>query len=151
MKIDYSKLTRKSFNPEEFLYSKTAEFNRIDNNIYDQEVLDNLMVTADKAQELRDLLGFPIKIMSGYRCEALNKLVGGSPNSQHKKGQAIDFICVKFGTPEEIIRFLKGKIEVDQCLMEGSWIHLSIKKEGNRNQFAYFLPQHNGKRKLVDL
>lgn len=151
MKIDYTKLTRKSFNAEEFLYSKTAEFNRIDNNIYDQEILDNLMVTADKAQEVRDLLGFPVKIMSGYRCEALNKLVGGSSNSQHMKGQAIDFICAKFGTPEEIVKFLKGKIEVDQCLCEGSWIHLSIKKEGNRNQFAYFLPQHNGKRKLVDL
>ena len=48
--------------------------------------------------------------------------------------------------------FLKEKkIEVDQCLVEQigkkNWIHLSIKKEGNRNQFARLI---NGNFSLID-
>ena len=43
----------------------------------------------------------PVIINSGYRCEAHNKKVGGSPNSQHFKGSAVD-ITVK-NTPTESV------------------------------------------------
>ena len=138
MKLDISCLDRKNFKAEEFIASDTATRLGIDNNIYDQEVLDNLMVVADKAQEIRSLLGYPLKINSGYRCLKLNQAVGSKGTSQHLKGQALDFVCPKFGTPEKIVRFLKSSlVEADQCLIEfNSWVHISIKKEGNRNQFG---------------
>lgn len=44
-------------------------------------------------QELRDYLGKPITIISGYRTDSYNKKIGGSNYSYHIVGQAIDFTC----------------------------------------------------------
>lgn len=44
----------------------------------------------DALQEIRDMLGEPIAISSGYRCEFHNKGVGGSPTSSHITGWAAD-------------------------------------------------------------
>lgn len=41
-------------------------------------------------EPLRERLGWPIVVNSGYRCGALNELVGGSATSQHVRGQAAD-------------------------------------------------------------
>ncbi|MYD23460.1 MAG: hypothetical protein F4X04_14670 [Holophagales bacterium] len=41
-------------------------------------------------EPLRERLGWPILVNSGYRCGALNELVGGSATSQHVRGQAAD-------------------------------------------------------------
>lgn len=130
-------LDRKSFKGEEFYFSSTAKRLGI-NNTPPEELLDNGIILANKMQEIRDLLGHSIKINSGYRSSQVNKMVGSKPTSQHRLFQACDFTS-SFGTPEEIVLFLKKEgAEVDQCLIEfGSWVHLSIKKEGNRNQFAY--------------
>ena len=46
--------------------------------------------SLDALQELRDSLGKPIIINSGHRCQAHNKAVGGTANSQHLK---IAFDC----------------------------------------------------------
>lgn len=45
-----------------------------------------------KLQQLRDKLGVPIKIVSGYRNPEYNKKVGGVRNSQHVLGKASDII-----------------------------------------------------------
>jgi zinc D-Ala-D-Ala carboxypeptidase len=47
-------------------------------------------LVADVLQPLRDAWKKPLKILSGYRSDALNKAVGGSPTSQHRKAQAAD-------------------------------------------------------------
>ena len=41
-------------------------------------------------QELRDLLDRPVSILSGCRCKAHNKAVGGVSNSAHVAGEAAD-------------------------------------------------------------
>ena len=48
---------------------------------------------AEKLQIIRDKVGQPIKITSGYRCIVHNasKTVGGSPNSKHRFGMAADW------------------------------------------------------------
>lgn len=43
-----------------------------------------------KLQNVRDLVGFPLPINSGYRCEEHNKKVGGDENSTHVLGLAAD-------------------------------------------------------------
>lgn len=60
------------------------------------------------SQELVDILtkirkhyNQPVIINSGYRCEAHNKKVGGSANSQHFKGSAVDIIVKN--TPTESV------------------------------------------------
>lgn len=44
----------------------------------------------EKLQKLRDLVGKPIKINSGYRTKEYNAKIGGSPKSQHIEGNAVD-------------------------------------------------------------
>lgn len=41
-------------------------------------------------QPARNALGVPLRVTSGYRSEALNRAVGGSPTSQHRLAQAAD-------------------------------------------------------------
>lgn len=133
-------LRRKNFVPDDFFVSETANNNHLINYPLKNDelaILSCLMLTADKIQQIRDLLNFSIKITSAYRSREVNMLIGGTANSQHIQGQAVDFICPKFGNPEKIVIFLREKqIVVDQCLIEATWVHLSIKHNGNRNQFG---------------
>ena len=137
-------LRRKNFEPEDFFKSETAEkwgiINLPKTEKESRNVIDNLKVVADKIQTIRNLLNQPITINSAYRCLELNRKIKSKDNSQHLFGQAVDFVCPEFGNPASIFTFLiQNKIEVDQCLMEGSWIHLSIKKSGNRNIYARYV------------
>jgi uncharacterized protein YcbK (DUF882 family) len=43
-----------------------------------------------KLVKLRDLLGKPMKITSGYRSKETNDAVGGAENSPHMYGKAVD-------------------------------------------------------------
>jgi zinc D-Ala-D-Ala carboxypeptidase len=52
---------------------------------------------APGMQKVRDLLGHPVVISSGYRCPELNRAVGGARNSDHIRGLAADFTCPGFG------------------------------------------------------
>lgn len=55
------------------------------------EIIDNLKYLVENAlQPIRNRLGFPITINSGYRSPLVNKLVGGSATSQHCRGEAAD-------------------------------------------------------------
>lgn len=58
-----------------------------------QHVVDSLRyLCRTTLQPLRDKLGFPIRITSGYRSPDVNRAVGGSATSQHCFGQAADCI-----------------------------------------------------------
>lgn len=46
---------------------------------------------AEKLQRIRDALGKPIKITSGYRCLPHNQAVDGGANSRHRYGMAADW------------------------------------------------------------
>ena len=49
------------------------------------------------AQKIRDKLGMPIHINSGYRCEKHNAAVGGVKDSFHTQGTAADLSCAAGG------------------------------------------------------
>lgn len=70
-------------------------------------ILNELLLQS--LQELRDLVGVPIEIFSGYRCESHNKKVGGSKKSQHIVGNAAD-IYIPGYTIDQMIDVVK-KIE----------------------------------------
>ena len=71
----------------------------------------------------------PIIVTSAYRCEAVNKAVGGQPSSDHLKAVAVDFKAPEFGTPFEVAKFLSGRLDalgIGQCIHEfGRWVHVS--------------------------
>jgi len=57
------------------------------------EVIDALGDLCALALEpLREALGRPLKISSGYRSPAYNRLIGGAPGSQHCAGIAADIL-----------------------------------------------------------
>ena len=98
------------------------------------EVETALLATATQLEFVRTLLDKPITINSGYRSIKVNEVVGGAPNSAHIKGNAVDFICPKFGTPLEIcIAIEKSPLMFDQLIQEGTWVHLSFAPASRRN------------------
>lgn len=91
-----------------------------------------IMQTLAGMERLRAFLGHPITISSGYRCAELNHALGGAYNSQHKKGEAVDFTCQGFGTPAEVasaIAPISGVVGIDQLILEPGWVHVSFTLE----------------------
>lgn len=120
------------FTLEELTFSETAVRKGIDNTP-SKEVVTNLKRLTETLEQVRKLLGKPIHISSGYRGYLLNSMIGGAKTSAHLEGRAIDFTCASFGNPLKIAEVIcNSKIleEIDQIIMEGSWIHLAIPKEG---------------------
>ena len=88
----------KYFSIEEMIKSDTAKAKGI-GNTPSQEVIDNLTKLIEAVLDpLREWFGKPITVNSGYRCEALNKAVGGSKTSDHMTGRAAD---IDTGSKEE--------------------------------------------------
>ena len=123
-----------NFTITELVKSDTAEKNGI-NNTPDINSLDNLLeLIFYVLQPLRNKLGKPMIITSGFRSAKVNQLVGGVSNSQHLYGQACDFV-VNGMTPAQVVEFVKKTgIEFDQLIDEGSWTHISYNKGHNRKQ-----------------
>jgi len=83
-----------NFSLGELLRSSTAErieALQIEQENPPKEVIQNLLyLVQNTLQPLRDQLGFPIHITSGYRSPGFHQRVGGSPTSQHLLGEATD-------------------------------------------------------------
>ncbi|SRR5699024_5625751 len=127
-----------NFKLYEFTRSATADRLKIDNKP-EQEHLFHLYTLAGVLEQLRSALGGPIIISSGYRNPELNKAVGGSPTSAHALGLAVDFTCPSFGTPTEVVDFIKASnFNYDQLILEFSgdknWIHLGLHTNPWRRQ-----------------
>ena len=90
---------------------------------------------------LRDAWGGPIHVNSGYRCPRLNRIVGGTPSSQHQRGEAAD---ITVGSPARNRRLLalikRLNLPVDQCIDEKGcrWIHVSHRAGHNRRLYMRF-------------
>lgn len=115
---------------KEFWFSSTAIRQSIDNRP-SQQVFANLVQIGAVMDKIRQFVGKPIRITSGYRCPKLNTIIGGAKNSQHVKGQAIDFQVVGYSNKQlfELFKELsKAYIVVfDQLIWQyNSWIHISI-------------------------
>ncbi len=114
----------------EFLRSQTAARHGI-NMDPPIEVIDNLRrLCVDILQPLRDTLGLPVSVTSGYRPLELNQLIGGSTTSAHMDGRAADFI-INGMTPLEVAEHTKAMaLPYDQVIHEfGQWVHVGISPE----------------------
>lgn len=116
------------FTLEELTKSSTAKRLKIDNTP-NAEILKNLQYGVDMVLDpLRRIIQKPIIITSGYRCEKLNKAVGGVSNSWHQLGNAADIHIADEENAREIFEILKTLPSVDTILFEHSsnsqWIHV---------------------------
>lgn len=122
------------FTLRELCSSPTATEKCID-NFPTFEVVNNLERLTDLILDpLREAWGGPIRVTSGYRCEALNKAVGGSKTSVHRFGDAADLQPVN-GMTDTFIRFARkwlddNNVAYDQLIRETSgntlWMHIGI-------------------------
>lgn len=129
----------KYFTVAELVKSETAERKGIDNRL-PKELLPNVQALIDKVLDpLREAYGKPIRVNSGFRCEALNKAVRGSNTSDHMKGRAADIVGTP-NTPSENRRLFnlaqELKLPFDQLIDEKhfSWVHISYREDNNRHQ-----------------
>lgn len=116
-----------NFTLEEFTFSQTAVRYGVDNDP-PAEIVARLVNVAHQMERVRSVCGNrPIRISSGFRCDELNALVGGSRNSAHREGWAVDF-TVNGLTPKQVCEILaKSDIAFDQLIQEGAWVHISFK------------------------
>lgn len=148
------------FTLEEFIFSSTAKARGIDNTVSSQRVIENLRNLCEQVLEpLRSYANQPITISSGYRCKTLNKVVGGTHNSQHMTGEAADIHIPLYDfkdstgsrltdieTAREWMQWLTDNTDFDQLILETVnrkifWIHVSCKRNRslNRHQVIRFM------------
>ena len=125
------------FTVDELVRSKKAvEANIV--NTTDKESLSNLLFTISQLDKVRELLKHPMYISSGYRCDALNNLVGGAKDSYHLRGLAVDFVCPAFGSSTQVVdAIINSGIEYDMLILEypnkpNSWVHIQFSKTPRR-------------------
>ena len=129
-----------NFTMSELLHSDIAEKYNI-SNIPDKKSLDNMLyLIVDCLQPIRNYIGKPMVISSGYRSPRLNghPIINGSQTSQHTKGEAVDF-TIKGMTIKQIIEKVKDSgVEFDQLINEKNvWCHISYRKGENRKQILF--------------
>ena len=143
----------------EVLKSNTATRRGIDNTPTDEHLSNLYKLAKNIFQPLRDGLGVPLGISSGYRSEALNNAIGGSKNSQHSKGQALDIDADIYGNVNNFAIFecIKENLDFDQLIWEfgddenPDWVHVSYKShEENRGQILKAI-KLNGKTKYLNI
>ena len=148
------------FELQEFVASRTAKEHRIDNTPPAEAVENLRALCVHTLEPLREALGRPIIITSGYRTKALNNLLThSSERSQHMQGQAADFFISdadsrvqgsdaassKFkvqGRRELLITAFRRiitdeAIDFDQLIIYPDFIHVSyVSRERNRHKLT---------------
>lgn len=132
----------KYFDFDELTRSQLALVNGFRNepSIFDEnDVYNNLKTLVDKVLDpIRERFATPIIITSGYRCERLNNMVKGVPNSQHSKGQAADFVFQGFSNLEMLAAFfeISDDFDFDQLIFyrRRGFIHISYVEGENRHE-----------------
>ena len=113
-----------SFTLEELTHTDHREFDNVPN----EDELANLYRLADFLEQVKALLGGkPIIVNSAFRSAEVNKAVGSSDKSQHRRGCAAD-IRVPGMTPDEVVKAIVGSdLPYDQVIREfDRWTHVSI-------------------------
>ena len=109
-------------------------------NVPSSEERANLEALIENVLDpLREAWGKPIIVNSGFRCERLNKAVGGAAGSQHKTGEAADIEAVTRDPADNRRLFelvIKLGLPFDQMINEFGydWVHISFSRIRRRGQ-----------------
>ena len=132
MKDDMAVQLTKHFSLEELCASATAKARGIQNKPNAQQIISLVYLAAYVLEPLREAMHEPIPISSGFRCEQLNRAVGGVSNSQHMRGQAAD-LCIggDMKKGRKWFDYIKTHLNFDQLIWEHSsngtyWVHVSF-------------------------
>ena len=114
-----------------------SEFDSKDGAEMPDDVLVNIIKLANQLQYVRDNVAMPIIINSAYRCEAHNKAVGGSSNSQHLLGKAADIVIQGLDPVLDTYDYLDDLMLSGEILQGGlgmykTFTHYDIRKTKTR-------------------
>lgn len=126
------------FTQEEFTYSRIAIENGWDNTPPAAALHALQRLAHTLLEPLRDRLGAPIAITSGYRSEKVNRAAGGVSRSAHRKGEAADCFCA--AGPEKLLEILLASgLPFDQAILykRRRFLHLAYREENNRKEVLY--------------
>ena len=143
---------------KEVVKSHTATRLNIDNVPSSLDLINMKTIAEQVFEPLRKFVGGPIAINSFYRSSKLNSAIGGSTNSQHCKGCAID-IDDKYGykTNAEMFEYIKCNLDYDQIIWEfgdycnPDWVHVSYVSEKDNRRKMLKAYKENGKTKYKEL
>ena len=104
--------------------------------------IDNLRkLCRDVLEPIREKIGHPIIITSGYRSAAVNRAVGGVVTSQHLKGEAADIHITSISSYVLYHRIkalvAHGFIHVGQCILypKSHFVHVSLYTSHHQDEF----------------
>jgi zinc D-Ala-D-Ala carboxypeptidase len=128
-------------------------------NVPNEYELQNMELIAEKVFEpLRRAVNGPIKINSFFRCEELNKAIGGSSKSQHCQGRAIDIDDVYgYVSNSYMYYYIKDNLDFDQLIWEfgtdtePDWVHVSYVDGDSNRKRCLLAYKENGKTKYKDI
>ena len=128
-------------------------------NVPNDYELQNMELVAEKVFEpLRKAVNGPIKINSFFRCEELNKAIGGSSRSQHCQGRAIDIDDVYgYVSNSYMYYYIKDNLDFDQLIWEfgtdtePDWVHVSYVDSDSNRKRCLLAYKENGKTKYKDI
>ena len=126
----------KHFTLSELTRSATADRLAIDNRPPAQAVANLHALVALLLDPLRDAMGEPVYVNSGYRCPRLNEEVNGAQHSQHMQGLAAD---IRPATPSrllEMVAYIEERLPFDQLIIYRDFLHVSI-SETLRHEIIY--------------
>ena len=112
----------KFFKPEEFISPRDSDATLAHGYNMNQQLIEIL-------DSIREDIGVPLKINSGYRSPAYNKEIGGVSNSQHTKYRAVD-IHIDSQEQGDIIEGLARNLGIKGVGRYNSFIHLDV-RDGN--------------------
>lgn len=123
----------------EGIRSATAKNYNISNIPSEKHMLNMFILANNCFQPIRDYFDNPIYVSSFYRSEELNVKVGGSKNSDHTKGCAIDLDADVFGglDNKDIFNFVKENLDFKLLIWEfgddfdPDWVHISYEFGSN--------------------
>ena len=104
---------------------KLSEFRCRDGTDVPEESMPNVQCLAENLQVLRDHLGKPIHVISGYRSPKYNRKIGGARRSQHMSARAGD-IKIKGMTPKEIKEVIEELISKGEMVQGGVGLYTTF-------------------------
>lgn len=136
------------FTLAEMTISQAASRKGLNNTPTALQVESLRLLCTNVIEPLRVAVRRPIIISSGYRSVTVNKRIGGSPKSQHCRGEAVDFTIPGMSVAEVVALIRKMELPVDQCIDEFSaWVHCSHATTGK--QRGQYLTARRIDRKVV--
>ncbi len=116
----------KHFSLKEFTRSQTAARFGIRNEPTPEAIMRMMALCENILEPLREEVGRPVIITSGYRSPELNQRIGGSNWSQHMRGEAADIVIPGFSPLAVCKLIVELDLPFDQLIHEfGEWAHVS--------------------------